>query len=551
MVEKGTSEGVISDNLVSKEIDLRGKTAIVTGGSRDIGAAIVDALTSEGVNVVFSFHDKEKRANKVLAAVDGNIGFAKAIQADISTIGGREKFFQDAIGELGGEVDFLVLSTSGPTAALNEEASMGLLDLAIPHLNKGGSVIRLQSIPAKFDAQLRGLNLMEAVPEYYNVAAHKYRDMQSLRERQAELAEHGINLMEIAPPFVKGTSNVTLFEMAARRRTDGKQTAEDMHGVLTDKLGLPNVVSAEQVGIKIAQLLKDPELSNGHTEFFGENVQDTQTALERWYGVNQVYVQTLERLEEKDGKKYGIGRALVSKAQAERVSEARINPVWFIDYDMSDTGVLVVEPGHAEGHFKPESGYPQILPGHKQIRAAVETIGLIEGEFYNISGFEQAQFEGIVLADGKTKLFIKPQKNEDGSYNVEILRDTGERTAAIVGLRLESVSLHSDESKMREDQILEGSAQTMGALQAAGIEGFMPLFTEIGKTEFFDKKPVGGDGISYSAETEKIDKRTLGGTVIVESEGEQVARVSGLKAVMVKKAVVDGMIARMKSSKSE
>lgn len=537
-----TPDGVGIDLAAPKEINLRGKKAIVTGGSRDIGRAIVEALTAEGVDVVFSFHDKEKRANKVLEAVDGNLGSAKALQADISTPVGRQHFFETATSQLGGSIDFLILSTSGPTAALNEEASMQMVDLAIPHLNRGGSVIRLQSIPAKYDAQLKDLNLMEAVPEYYDVATHKYLDMKALRGRQEELAGIGVNLIEVAPPFVKGTSNVTLFEMAARRRTDGKQTAEQMHEVLTAKLGLPNIVSAEQVGEKIAKLLKTADLPKGFTELFAENLIDTQTVLENWYGTDQVYVNTFERLADLGEQRRGVGRAIVSKEQTEKTGELKINPSLISPWDLPR---LLVSPEHATGHFKEESGLPRILPGHKQIRAAVEAISFEKGSRLRIASLEHAKFEKPVVADANTNLVINPIKNENGSYDVEIVRESdGARTALIEGLRVVPTD-EPDENALWEDQILEGAAQTIGVTHLGEVDpDTMPLFLEIGPTTFFPHpRARAGEGISYSAVSEKLGKREFGGTVIVASDDKIMAEITGLKAMVIKRGVIDRMLA--------
>jgi 3-oxoacyl-[acyl-carrier protein] reductase len=46
---------------------LEGKTAIVTGGSRGIGRAIVERLTRDGANVVFSYAGNEDAAAELFA----------------------------------------------------------------------------------------------------------------------------------------------------------------------------------------------------------------------------------------------------------------------------------------------------------------------------------------------------------------------------------------------------------------------------------------------------------------------------------------------------
>ena len=63
---------------------LAGKVAIVTGGSRGIGRAIVETLAGEGVNVTFFFKGNQAAADEVVAAVLAAGGQATALQVDVS-----------------------------------------------------------------------------------------------------------------------------------------------------------------------------------------------------------------------------------------------------------------------------------------------------------------------------------------------------------------------------------------------------------------------------------------------------------------------------------
>ena len=65
-------------------IDLSGKSAVVTGGSRGIGRAIVLRLAQQGSDVAFSYKGNAAAAGETLAAIEALGRRGLAIQADVS-----------------------------------------------------------------------------------------------------------------------------------------------------------------------------------------------------------------------------------------------------------------------------------------------------------------------------------------------------------------------------------------------------------------------------------------------------------------------------------
>ena len=66
---------------------LEGQTAIVTGGGRDIGAAVALKLAAEGANVAINYFSSSEGADAVVAKIISNGGKAFAMQGDLTNQG--------------------------------------------------------------------------------------------------------------------------------------------------------------------------------------------------------------------------------------------------------------------------------------------------------------------------------------------------------------------------------------------------------------------------------------------------------------------------------
>ncbi len=137
---------------------LNGKTALVTGASKGIGAGIAKGLAAAGAAVVVNYASDKDGADRVVAEIVGKGGKAIAIQADISTGGEAKRLVAESV-KAWGSLDIVVNNAGvysfGPLESLTEAEFhrqfntnvLGLLLVtqeALKHLeSKGGSIVNI------------------------------------------------------------------------------------------------------------------------------------------------------------------------------------------------------------------------------------------------------------------------------------------------------------------------------------------------------------------------------------------------------------------------
>lgn len=143
--------------------ELAGKRALVTGGSRGIGAAIAVALAEKGADVAITYERAADRAAQLVEEIAGKGGKAVAIQADSADPAAIQRSVDEAVAKLGG-LDILVnnaaIARYSPIAdypvedidaqlAVNIRGPILASKAAIPHLPAGGRIINIGSAGAE------------------------------------------------------------------------------------------------------------------------------------------------------------------------------------------------------------------------------------------------------------------------------------------------------------------------------------------------------------------------------------------------------------------
>ncbi|HXU08657.1 MAG TPA: SDR family NAD(P)-dependent oxidoreductase, partial [Blastocatellia bacterium] len=87
--------------------EFTGRAAIVTGGSRGIGRAIVEELARRGANVAFSFSQNREMADQLVTQIQSDGTRALAFQADVTDFSAAEAMVKAVKSEFG-SIDYLV-----------------------------------------------------------------------------------------------------------------------------------------------------------------------------------------------------------------------------------------------------------------------------------------------------------------------------------------------------------------------------------------------------------------------------------------------------------
>lgn len=139
-------------------MNLAGKTALVTGGGRDIGRACVMRLAAAGANVAINYFASSEGADSAVAEIGADK--AMAMKGDLTKEAEVEALVAKTVEKFG-KIDIVVHVTGGlvkrvPMAEMSLEHFHTVMDLnltsnfmvvkaALPHIPKGGAIVNIAS----------------------------------------------------------------------------------------------------------------------------------------------------------------------------------------------------------------------------------------------------------------------------------------------------------------------------------------------------------------------------------------------------------------------
>lgn len=141
---------------------LEGKTALVTGGSRGVGAGIVARLAADGARVAFTYANAKERAEAVADAVTEVGGTAFAIRADsryeqdvesavaqtVERFGGLDILVNNAAVGSFGPITELSMADIDAMLTINVRSAVVAIRESLAHMGEGGRIVNIGSINA-------------------------------------------------------------------------------------------------------------------------------------------------------------------------------------------------------------------------------------------------------------------------------------------------------------------------------------------------------------------------------------------------------------------
>jgi 3-oxoacyl-[acyl-carrier protein] reductase len=190
-------------------ISLAGKAALITGGSRGIGAATVKLFAQAGADVVFNYHRNRDAAEQVEQETRKHSTRVEAFKADLGRMADAKKLVDFACERLG-RLDILVANAGiwneqdTPVQKLSErewdemirvnlKSVYAVIHYSVPHMiaQKGGRIVAISSTAGQ-----RG----EAFHSHYG--ASKGAIISFVKGLASELAGHNILVNCVAPGWV-------------------------------------------------------------------------------------------------------------------------------------------------------------------------------------------------------------------------------------------------------------------------------------------------------------------------------------------------------------
>ena len=227
------------------DLQLRGRVAVVTGGSRGIGRAVVALLSELGAYVVVNYLKDQEAAEETVIAARGRGVEAISLRADVSEPAEAERLIATAVEHFK-RVDVLVCNAGIWEGAPLDEMPEDLWDRTMD-VNLKGTWTVCRAVVSQMKKQRSGKIVMltstagqRGEPNYSNYAASKGAQIAFTKSLAEELGEWGISVNAVAPGWV-------ITEMTKDALGDAKQREAIARTIPLRKIAEPEDIAGPVV----------------------------------------------------------------------------------------------------------------------------------------------------------------------------------------------------------------------------------------------------------------------------------------------------------------
>ena len=189
-------------------MSLEGRVALVTGGSRGIGRAIVECLAKNGAKVAFVYNSNSEAAESVVESLKADGCETMAIQADVRSKESADKVIADVV-EAWGSVDILVnnagIIRDGLLATMEAQQWQDVIDTNLTSVFNFCQAATRQMMSQRYGRIINMSSVAADVsnPGQANYAASKGGVEGFTRCIATELARRGVTANAVAPGFIE------------------------------------------------------------------------------------------------------------------------------------------------------------------------------------------------------------------------------------------------------------------------------------------------------------------------------------------------------------
>jgi len=197
----------VPSSILIDMLKLKDRVAVVTGGSRGIGRAVVECFARLGAHVVVNYVRDDQAAKQTVSEAETHGVGALAVQADVSLKGDAQRLIEAAVKKFE-QVDFLVCNAGIWEGAPIDQMTEALWDRTMDLNLKGTWSVCRSAVPLMKRQGSGRIVIVSSTagqrgePNVANYAASKGGQISFTKSLAAELGPFGINVNSVAPGWV-------------------------------------------------------------------------------------------------------------------------------------------------------------------------------------------------------------------------------------------------------------------------------------------------------------------------------------------------------------